>query len=122
MKFLIIFIIFSSSLLTSNAKTIEVLGVLPFDSRSHFVIGETIMKSLAEFFHNVTVISPYPQKEELHFFKDISIADGTSDFEFGKGFNLKNFYFLLTKFLIIFIFFKLKYFSKSCKLPRHFRI
>jgi hypothetical protein len=86
MKFLLIFLIlFSDSFLTSNAKVVEVLGVLPFDSTSHFKIGESIMKSLAEFFHNVTVISQHPQKEELYFFKDVSIAYGTSDFEFGNG-------------------------------------
>lgn len=91
MKFFVIFILFSSSFISLNAKTIEVLGVLPFDSRSHFVIGETIMKSLAEFFHNVTVISPRPQKEELHFFKDVSIADGDFKFENGKKLKIEIF-------------------------------
>lgn len=99
MKFLVVLLIFSCLLITLKAKKepklYEVLGVLPFDSTSHFKVGETIMKSLAEFFHNVTVISPRPQKKELNFYRDISIAVGSNDFEFGNG---KNFEFNLLKF------------------------
>ncbi|CAG9806952.1 unnamed protein product [Chironomus riparius] len=59
----------------SNYSTsYQILGILPFETKSHFAIGESIMKTLAEFFHNVTVVSPYPQNQELHFFKDVSIA------------------------------------------------
>lgn len=66
---------------------IKVLGVLPYDSTSHLKIGDAIMKSLAEFFHNVTVISPRPQKQELHYFKDVSIADGGNELVYGEGRN-----------------------------------
>lgn len=73
-------------LLTLNfSYGFNVLGVLPYDSNSHVKIGETIMKTLAEFFNNVTVISPQPQNQELHFYTDVSIAYGTSDFEYGEG-------------------------------------
>lgn len=73
-------------LLTLNfSDGFKVLGVLPYDSSSHIKIGEAIMKTLAENFNNVTVISPQPQNQELHFYKDVSIAYGTSDFEYGEG-------------------------------------
>lgn len=73
-------------LLTLNSSDgFKVLGVLPYDSSSHVKIGETIILTLAEFFNNVTVITPKPQTQELHFYKDVSIAHGTSDFEYGEG-------------------------------------
>jgi hypothetical protein len=76
-------LIFAFSLNVSSA--IKVLGILPFDSTSHFKIGDAIMKSLAEFSHNVTVISPRPQKQELNFYKDVSIADGGNESVYGEG-------------------------------------
>lgn len=85
MRFLNIFLIFVFLHSSNGGPPPEILGVLPFDSTSHFVVGETIMKSLAEFYHNVTVISPRPQKKKIELYNDISIADGTSNFEFGNG-------------------------------------
>ena len=70
----------------SNYSTCyHILGILPFETKSHFAIGESIMKTLAEFFHNVTVVSPYPQNEELHFFTDVSIASEEFDGEYVEG-------------------------------------
>lgn len=77
MKFTIFYLLF----FINFSSGFEILGVLPYDSNSHFKIGITIMKSLAEFFHNVTVISPRPQKQELHFFRDISITEGEYEYE-----------------------------------------
>jgi glucuronosyltransferase len=51
----------------------EVLGILPFESRSHHAIGQAIMLGLAEFFHNVTVVTPYPVKRPLHYYEEISL-------------------------------------------------
>ncbi|KAG5670630.1 hypothetical protein PVAND_000878 [Polypedilum vanderplanki] len=53
----------------------KVLGILPFGSKSHFAIGHAILKSLAEAGHNVTSISPYPLKEPMENYKDISTED-----------------------------------------------
>jgi hypothetical protein len=73
-------------ILCSNYSTsYQILGILPFESKSHFAVGEAMMKSLAQFFHNVTVVSPYPQNQELHFFKDVSIASEEFDGEYVEG-------------------------------------
>ena len=89
--------IFLIHLKSSNG--IEVLGILPFESKSHFAIGDAIMKSLAEFYHNVTVVSPYPVKRELYFYKNISIGADTrsDDYEYEEGCMI--FFILNVKFL-----------------------
>jgi glucuronosyltransferase len=53
----------------------KVLGILPFGSTSHFAIGHGIIKSLHKAGHEVTVISPYPQKKPLDNYRDISIKE-----------------------------------------------
>lgn len=52
----------------------RVLGVIPFDSKSHFAIGNSILKCLHKAGHEVTVISSYPQKKPLDNYRDISTA------------------------------------------------
>ncbi|XP_061392908.1 uncharacterized protein LOC133328353 [Musca vetustissima] len=39
------------------------LGVLHFSSKSHFIVGSALLKGLAQKGHEVTVISPFPQKK-----------------------------------------------------------
>ena len=53
----------------------KVLGILPFGTTSHFAIGNGIMKALHKAGHEVTVISPFPQKKPLDNYRDISTAD-----------------------------------------------
>lgn len=38
--------------------------MLPFASNSHYIIGNSIVKDYLEVGHEVTVISPFPNKEE----------------------------------------------------------
>jgi hypothetical protein len=89
-KFQIIFS-FQSSLSSSTMKLLgfivaafalfcqidgyKVLGVLPFGSNSHFAIGHSIVKSLLNAGNEVTVISPYPKKQPVKNYRDISTAD-----------------------------------------------
>ncbi|KAG5672608.1 hypothetical protein PVAND_002723 [Polypedilum vanderplanki] len=40
------------------------------------------MFSLAEYFHNVTVVSPYPVKKPLHFYDEVSLESNLYDAEF----------------------------------------
>lgn len=80
--FSLLLILFSCS---NYSTSYQILGILPFETKSHFAIGESIMKALAEFFHNVTVVSPYPQNQELHFFKDVSISSKEWDGDYVEG-------------------------------------
>jgi hypothetical protein len=73
MKLFIFF--FSILALAISTHGFKVLGVLPFGSNSHFAIGGSIMKALHKAGHEVTVISPYPQKKPLERYRDISTVD-----------------------------------------------
>ncbi|KAJ8980272.1 hypothetical protein NQ317_005130 [Molorchus minor] len=42
-----------------SVKCGRILGIFPFASRSHYILGNSLMKGLAEAGHNVTVISPF---------------------------------------------------------------
>lgn len=68
-KFLLIFFILPF------ANGAKILGVFPFPAHSHFTVGFTIMKELAERGHEVTMISSYPQKTPIKNYRDISVAE-----------------------------------------------
>ncbi|XP_018579880.1 UDP-glucuronosyltransferase 2B10 [Anoplophora glabripennis] len=40
----------------------RILGVFPFGAPSHYILGSTLMKGLAEAGHDVTIISPFKEK------------------------------------------------------------
>ncbi|KAJ8980273.1 hypothetical protein NQ317_005131, partial [Molorchus minor] len=42
-----------------SVKCGRILGIFPFSSRSHYILGNSLMKGLAEAGHNVTLISPF---------------------------------------------------------------
>lgn len=62
----------------------KVLGVLPFGSSSHFAIGSAILKSLHEAGHEITVVSPYPQKKPLEKYHDIPTTEILTQHSTGK--------------------------------------
>jgi hypothetical protein len=62
---------------------LKVLGVIPFASKSHHNIGSSIVKSLANAGHDVTLMSGYPTKGEKNF-KDIITKSIFKVFEGGK--------------------------------------
>jgi glucuronosyltransferase len=67
---LLIFISFISSICG-----FKVLGVFPYFSKSHFAIGSAIVESLHEAGHDITVISPFPKKNKVPRYHDISVVD-----------------------------------------------
>lgn len=84
MKFIILVVILTFFSNFSNGY--EILGVLPFETKSHYAIGKAMMLSLAEFSHNVSVISPYSIEKQLHFYQDFSISsEETSHDDLEKG-------------------------------------
>ncbi|XP_053677533.1 UDP-glycosyltransferase UGT5-like [Anopheles nili] len=56
---------------TDGAK---ILGIFPTSSRSHYIVGSALMKELARRGHEVTVISPFPQKKPLKNYRDIDVT------------------------------------------------
>lgn len=47
------------------------LAVLPITSRSHYYIGHSLMKGLADEGHEVTVISPFKQNKPIKNYKEV---------------------------------------------------
>lgn len=47
----------------SSVCNLRILGVFPIPQRSHYVLGQCLMKKLAEAGHNVTIIAPYRNQD-----------------------------------------------------------
>lgn len=63
-----------STVLIEQSESLRILGVFPMAGKSHFTIGEEIMKSLAQKGHNVDVINHFPQKKSINNYTDISLS------------------------------------------------
>ncbi|KAJ0176088.1 hypothetical protein K1T71_008262 [Dendrolimus kikuchii] len=60
--------------LLNQVFSLNILGVFPYQGKSHFFVFETFLKELASKGHRVTVISHFPQKEPIDNYQDISLA------------------------------------------------
>lgn len=63
------------SLWLSIASAYNILGVFPLYGKSHFTLGNAVMKSLIDDGHEITMISAFPSKIPQHNYRDISIVD-----------------------------------------------
>ena len=75
MYFLTIIVIIT---IAKNSETdgARILGIFPLNGKSHFVMCEQLMKTLAKKGHQVDVISHFPLKKPFPNYKDFSL-DGT---------------------------------------------
>jgi predicted CoA-binding protein len=64
-------------LLASFASGYKILGVFPLGSASHYAIGESTLKALAEAGHEVTMISVMKTKKPMPNFREVIIEDST---------------------------------------------
>lgn len=78
---------------------LKILAFLPFGSKSHFAIGHSIAKTLAETGHEVTAVSPYPVKKPINNYKDISTEDYLKVFFKGESTS----FFLCCVILVLYI-------------------
>ncbi|XP_055308683.1 UDP-glucosyltransferase 2-like [Sitodiplosis mosellana] len=58
-------------ILNENVDSYKFLAILPIPSRSHYYIGQNLMKGLAEDGHEVTVISPFKEKTPIKNYKEV---------------------------------------------------
>jgi glucuronosyltransferase len=82
MKLFQVLLVFSSIWLSIDG--LKVLGVLPFISKSHFAIGNSILNCLVKVGHEVTVISPYPLKKKLENYHDVDVSSVLAQLQKGK--------------------------------------
>ncbi|CAO1424233.1 unnamed protein product [Diamesa tonsa] len=67
------------SLWLSIANAYKILGVFPLYGKSHFTLGNAVMKSLIDDGHEITMISAFPSKIPQHNYRDISIVDDENE-------------------------------------------
>ena len=60
--------------LTNTSESLRILGIFPFQAKSHFVIFESLMKGLAKKGHEVDVYSHFPLKNPIPNYNDFSLA------------------------------------------------
>lgn len=69
-KILTLFLVFCAS-----AESVKILGVFPYPSRSHSILGQALFTELAKRGHDVTFLSPYPfKKPPANNYRDIAIT------------------------------------------------
>ena len=78
-----------SIFVAQGAHGAKILGVFPLPGKSHFAVSSSLMKELANRGHQVTVVSPFPEKSPVPNYTDIDTrstrefllqSTGTSDY------------------------------------------
>lgn len=89
MKFIYL-IAFALSTLYIESNGLKILGIIPFPSKSHFAIGNSIIMSLLDAGHDVTVLSPYPDKTARKNYRQVDASKILDIFESGEYQPLEN--------------------------------
>jgi len=82
LKIFNVLLIFS---ICSLSNGLRIFGVLSFGSHSHFTLGNSILETLHEANHEITVVSPFPRKVPMKNFREISTADTLDNFKNGES-------------------------------------
>lgn len=80
MKILSLLIIFSIFCLQIT-KSSKILGVFSSPSKSHYFVGFSLMKGLANKGHEVTIIAPFKERNPVKNLKTIFIKETVPYFE-----------------------------------------
>lgn len=60
--------------LANNAGAYRILGIFPASAYSHYALASRLMKALAEKGHDVTVISPFKEKNPPKSYREIVLT------------------------------------------------
>ncbi|XP_040175406.1 UDP-glycosyltransferase UGT5-like [Anopheles arabiensis] len=74
----LVFVIGNNRVMVESAK---ILGIFPTASKSHWILGSSLLKELAQDGHEVTMISPFPLKNAPKTYRDVNIAYNTNLFD-----------------------------------------
>jgi hypothetical protein len=70
--------------LTNYASGLKIIGILPSPALSHFFIGSSILESLHNVGHEITIISPFSYNETRRdFYKEILFENLAKKFQSG---------------------------------------
>ncbi|KAJ8719643.1 hypothetical protein PYW08_011818 [Mythimna loreyi] len=67
--------------LTDYACSLNILGIFPYQGKSHFIVFRVYLRELAKRGHNVTVISHFPEQDPPANYNDISLAGSIKPIE-----------------------------------------
>lgn len=67
-------IIILAATCSSPAWAYKFLGILHTSAKSHFIVGSSLMRALAEQGHEVYVMSPFPQKKPIPNYHDVPLT------------------------------------------------
>lgn len=73
MKFIITTLL-TVGVVLSEVNSLRILGVFPYQGKSHFFVFEPYLLELAKRGHDVTVISYFPRRNAIENYTDISLA------------------------------------------------
>lgn len=74
MKFLS-YLFFISVTVSNYVDTAKILSIFHTPSKSHWILGQNLLKELARSGHEVTIISPFPLKNPPKNYRDISTVE-----------------------------------------------
>lgn len=75
MNYIVVALVLLITLFNYSVNSANILGVFTFPSPSHHMLGSTLMKELVRRGHNVTMLSPFPLKEPIANYKDVSLDE-----------------------------------------------
>lgn len=74
-------VLLSLCLLLENVFAYKILGVLLFPSKSHYYVGHSLLKSLAQDGHDVTVISSFKEKTPIENYHEVFLENSWTEFQ-----------------------------------------
>jgi glucuronosyltransferase len=63
-----------------GAHGAKILGLFPLPGKSHFAVASVLLKEVASRGHQVTVLSPFPEKSPIPNYTDIDIRATRDEF------------------------------------------
>ena len=76
----VILILFS----LNSIDGLKILAILPFPSKSHWLVGHEIVKTLVDAGHEATVLTAFPMKSPIKNYEEIDISGVIKKLEQGK--------------------------------------
>ncbi|XP_072933729.1 UDP-glucosyltransferase 2-like [Epargyreus clarus] len=71
---MLILLLLLVSCYTNSVESLNILGIFPYEGRSHFFVFKNFLQKLAEKGHKLTVISHFPREEVIPNYHDVSLA------------------------------------------------
>lgn len=72
-------ILFALGAVVSSVCSYRILGIFPHAAKSHYIVGDALMKGLAAKGHDVTMISPHKQSKPIKNYRSIHLEKSMVD-------------------------------------------